>query len=117
MNTIIHAAFRRDLDRFDAALRDFPAGSRARAEQLGAAWDNLSAQLHDHHRDEETIFWPALRELGADESMVGDLGGEHARMLAALDNADAAVGALRAEPSADNAAAARQAVSAPRGAL
>jgi len=28
MNTIAHAAFRRDLARFDAALAVFPAGSR-----------------------------------------------------------------------------------------
>jgi hypothetical protein len=112
MNTIIHAAFRRDLARFDAALAAFPAGSTARADQLGRAWDNYSFQLHHHHEDEETIFWPALRELGADESMVGDLDGEHARMLAALGEADAAMQAFRGAPTAENAAAARVAVGA-----
>jgi hemerythrin HHE cation binding domain-containing protein len=60
MNTIIHSAFRRDLARFEAALSAFPAGSRTRADQLGGAWNNFSLQLHDHHRDEETIFWPLL---------------------------------------------------------
>jgi hypothetical protein len=34
MNTIVHAAFRRDLARFDAGLAAFPAGSRSRADQL-----------------------------------------------------------------------------------
>lgn len=110
MNTIIHAAFRRDIARFSAALDAFPAGSTRRAEQLGDAWDNLAFQLHHHHQDEETIFWPALRELGADESLVGDLGGEHARMLAALDTADAAMRTFRADPSEQNTAAARSAV-------
>ena len=110
MNTIIHAAFRRDLARFDKALGAFPAGSRERADQLSAAWDNFASQLHHHHQDEETIFWPALRELGADEALVGDLGGEHARMLTALDTASASMQTFHSDPSAANAAAARTAV-------
>jgi hemerythrin-like domain-containing protein len=110
MNTIIHAAFRRDLARLDAALAAFPAGSRKRADQLRAAWDNLASQLHHHHQDEETIFWPALRRLGADESMIGDLGGEHARMLAALDAASASMASFTTDPSTANAQAARTAI-------
>jgi hemerythrin-like domain-containing protein len=107
MNTIIHAAFRRDLARLDAALSAFPAGSQQRADQLRAAWDNVAFQLHHHHQDEETIFWPAREKLGADESMIGDLGGEHARMLAALDVASASMATFTTDPSAANAAAAR----------
>jgi hypothetical protein len=110
MNTIIHAAFRRDLRRFDGALAAFPAGSRTRADQLAAAWDNVDFQLHHHHQDEETIFWPALREVGADESMVGDLAGEHALMLSALDGASASMRAFHTDPTADNAATARHAI-------
>ncbi len=110
LNTVIHAAFRRDLARFDQALSSFPAGSRKRADELSTAWDNFAAQLHKHHEDEETIFWPALRELGADESMVGDLGGEHARMLGALDAASTTMTAFHADPSAGNTAAARTAI-------
>ena len=114
MNTIIHAAFRRDLRRFDAALAVFPPGSQQRAEQLGTAWDNLDHQLRHHHEDEETIFWPALRELGAEESLVGDLGGEHEQMLRTLDTATASMRTLRAEPTADRARAARADVDALR---
>jgi hypothetical protein len=110
MNTIIHAAFRRDLARFDTALGTFPAGSRERADQLWVAWDNFASQLHQHHEDEETIFWPALREVGADEALVGDLGGEHARMLAALDAARGSMQTFHADPSASNAEAARNAI-------
>src|SRR5262249_58410227 len=61
-------------------------------------------------QDEETIFWPAFRELGADEGLTSDLGGEHARMLAALDHADEVVRRLPADPSSTQAAAARAAV-------
>jgi len=110
MNTIIHAAFRRDLARFDAALGEFPDGSQERAAQLVTAWDNFAHQLHHHHQDEETIFWPAFRELGADESLTSDLGGEHARMLTALDHADVIVRGLSSDPSAVRAGAARAAV-------
>jgi len=110
MNTVIHAAFRRDLARFDSALATFPDGSQERADQLVAAWENYSHQLHHHHQDEETIFWPAFRELGADESLTSDLGGEHARMLAALDHADVVVRRLPGDPSALRAADARAAV-------
>jgi hypothetical protein len=117
MNTVIHAAFRRDLRRFDDALGVFPAGSQQRADQLGRAWDNLDHQLRHHHEDEETIFWPALRELGADESLVGDLGGEHEQMLHALDTAGASMRTLRSEPTAPRAEAARADVSALRAVL
>jgi hypothetical protein len=110
MNTVIHAAFRRDLARFDSALAAFPDGSQERADQLVMAWDNYQHQLHHHHQDEETIFWPAFRELGADESLTSDLGGEHAQMLNALDHADEIVRRLATDPSAARAADARAAI-------
>ena len=111
MNTIIHAAFRRDLARFDEALGAFP-GSQVRADQLWAAWDNYTHQLHQHHEDEETIFFPAMQEVGADVALVGDLDGEHKRMAAALEAATTAMRALHHSPSADNASAARESVAA-----
>ena len=77
LNTVIHAAVRRDLGRFNAALDAFPVGSKERAAKLEGAWQNLDKQLYHHHHGEETIFWPALRELGADVSLVSDLDGEH----------------------------------------
>ena len=110
MNTVIHAAVRRDLRRFDQALAQFPAGSQSRADQLNTAWENFSFQLHHHHADEETIFWPAARTLGADEPMLVSLEREHAVMLEALDSAGEAVKGLAAEPSAEQALAARSAV-------
>jgi hemerythrin-like domain-containing protein len=103
MNTIIHAAVRRDLDRFTTALQSFPDGSAQRASELMTAWRNFHKQLDDHHHGEETIFWPALREVGADESLVGDLGGEHEKMMTELGRTDVAMGALVADPSADKA--------------
>src|SRR5687768_1510342 len=110
MNSIIHAAFRRDLRRFDSALESFPSGSGERAVQLKAAWDHLAYQLRLHHEDEEAFFWPALRELGAAEALVGDLHGEHAVMLRTLQSADVAMATFAGDPTTDNADAARDAV-------
>ena len=112
MNVIIHSAIRRDLSRFDAALSAFPAGSRTRADQLAGAWKNFSLQLHDHHRDEETIFWPLLEPFVTTPTLLGELEAEHARMVTALDVADSAMRAFEADPSAVNAATAHDAVAA-----
>lgn len=110
LNTVVHAAFRRDLARFDAALAAFPEGDRSRAEALAGAWDNFEAQLRQHHDDEEHHFWPALRELGAEEAVVGDLDGEHAAMLVTAAEAGTAVHAVTGDPSTAAAAHARRRV-------
>ena len=78
MNTIIHAAFRRDLVRFGDALGTWPAGSASRAGEIATAWDNFALQLRRHHDDEETIFWPVLRALGASDRLADELETEHA---------------------------------------
>lgn len=110
MNSVIHAAFRRDLNRFDAALAGFPPGSRTRADQLTGAWNNFSFQMHHHHRDEESIFWPLLLQLGASESLMGELEGEHADMVRSLDAAEVAMKAFDSEPSTDAVSTARGAI-------
>jgi len=107
MNTIVHAAFRRDLARFDAALAVFPVGSQQRADQLGRAWDFYEQELHHHHSYEEQYFWPALQQTDADLSVVAHLDDEHDDMRRALEEATVTVTRLRADPGADQAAAAR----------
>lgn len=110
LNTVIHAAVRRDLRRFDEALAQFPDRARARADQLTTAWDHLSYQLHRHHEDEETFFWPAFEQLGVDASLVEELQGEHDQMVAALARADASMKTFGLDPTSGNTAAARRAV-------
>jgi hypothetical protein len=110
MNTIVHAAFRRDLTRFDDALGAFPARSRPRADQLKTAWDWLASELHHHHDYEETYFWPALQQTEADLSVVSELDGEHHAMREALAGADTAMTGLHADPTREKAAHARAAV-------
>jgi hypothetical protein len=109
MNDVIHSAFRRDLARFDDALDAFSLG-HGPGPQLEAAWINLSGQLRHHHEDEETIFWPAIRVLGASGSLSEELQGEHTQMMSALDAADAAMKAFCSEPSPENASKAHATV-------
>lgn len=110
MNTIVHAAFRRDLARFDAALASFPARDQQRADDLDRAWDFYEEELHHHHSYEEEYFWPALRQTDADLSAVEHLDSEHDDMRRALAAATTAMKALQADPGAQQASEARTAV-------
>jgi hemerythrin-like domain-containing protein len=110
MNTIIHAALRRDLRRLSKVLEQFPADSRLRADQVTAAWNHIAFQLHVHHEDEEHLFWPAFLELGVDPSLVAELESEHGQMIDALSGAENAMATFSTNPSATNAAAAQAAV-------
>lgn len=106
MNKAIHAAFRRDLQRFIDALGKFPAGDRKRAEQLATAWDNFDDQLVYHHEGEHDIAWPALEAIGVSHDLLGQMDAEHDTMAAALSTARSAIGTLRSTASAEDAAAA-----------
>jgi hypothetical protein len=106
MNTVIHRAVRRDLTRFLDATARFPAGDRARAGQLAKAWDNFHFELTYHHEGEHETAWPALQAVGVSPELLSTLDGEHDAMAAALTETAAAMGALRASASAEDAAAA-----------
>lgn len=110
LNTVVHAAFRRTLNRFDAAFASFPAGSQRRADELSRAWDYFAEEVHYHHLYEEEFFWPALGQTGADLTSVAELGFEHDAMRTALEGSSAAVSRLHTDPSAEHAAAACDAV-------
>ena len=110
MNKVIHCAIRRDLRRFNEALSTFPDSDRARAGDLHRAWENFDAQLTHHHEGEHEIAWPALRTLGVDEALIGQLDSEHDRMAAALAEARAAMDQLAASASRSDADVAAEAM-------
>jgi hemerythrin-like domain-containing protein len=110
MNKVIHAAFRRDLRRFIDALERFPAGDRARAQQLAMAWANFDAQLTQHHEGEHEVVWPALEAVGIDRALIAQMDDEHDRLAEALVAARQAFVAFRGSASAADADAARAAV-------
>ncbi len=110
LNTVVHAAFRRTITRFDGALAAFPDGSQHRADQLKRAWDFFEEELHHHHGYEEKYFWPALQQTDADLSAVAELDQEHEAMRQALQAATKEMATLALKPNAENAVTARAAV-------
>jgi hypothetical protein len=94
MNKAIHGAFRRDLDRFAAALSTFPPGDLTRAQQLGTAWANFDDQLTYHHEGEHSIAWPALEAVGVSKELLATMDAEHETMAAALAETRTAIQAL-----------------------
>jgi hypothetical protein len=98
MNKVIHAAFRRDLDRFVGALTTFTAGDSARAQQLGRAWANFDHQLTDHHEGEHEIAWPALESVGVTRETIAQMDAEHETMATALGGARTAMSSLESSP-------------------
>lgn len=110
MNRVIHAAFRRDLDRFEGALTTFRAGDQQRADQLTAAWTNFDRQLTDHHEGEHEIVWPALAQVGVGAEMLAQMDSEHAVMAEALEGARTAMASFHSRPGAGEVEAALGAV-------
>jgi hypothetical protein len=102
----IHRAVRRDAGRLRLAL----AGGREIAiDAVRAYWDVTAAQLHHHHDFEDTVIWPLLAQRLGDrvETLLARNADEHRRMAAAMDEFDAAVGALTTDPVAARDALAR----------
>jgi hemerythrin-like domain-containing protein len=110
MNKAIHAAFRRDLDRFVDALSRLRDGDSARAEQLGRAWDNFDHQLTRHHEGEHDIAWPALVKVGVTQELLDQMDAEHDLMAERLRASRSAMTALRSAPTAANVQTARTAM-------
>jgi hypothetical protein len=110
MNKAIHGAFRRDLDRFIAALGAFPPGDLNRARQLGTAWANFDDQLTFHHEGEHTIAWPALESVGVSTELLATMDAEHESMAASLAETRAAFGAVTGTAGIEESTAALAAV-------
>ena len=110
MNKAIHGAFRRDLDRFVAALSSFPPGDVERGGQLATAWANLDDQLTHHHTGEHEIAWPALTAVGVSPRLLATMDAEHDSMAEAIDDVRVAVPALERTASMDDVSEARAAL-------
>lgn len=109
MNMAIHAAVRRDVERFLKALADFTDGDTRRAARLGKAWDNLDDQLTRHHEGEHEIAWPALQSIGVPKALLDTFDEEHEALAAALGGTREAMARFRTSGTADDATAARAA--------
>ena len=57
---VMHHAFRRDLDRFIAAVRQTPVEDTEVWSALAARWERFGSMLHHHHEIEDRTIWPPL---------------------------------------------------------
>ncbi|HYN67047.1 MAG TPA: hemerythrin domain-containing protein [Ornithinibacter sp.] len=110
MNKVIHAAVRRDLDRFAVGLDDFREGDAARAAALARAWANFDAMLTDHHEGEHAIAWPHLERAGVPRELLDRMDAEHEVMAEGMAGARTAMAELASRPTREQAAAARSAM-------
>ena len=110
LNTVIHGAVRRDLDRLANALARLPEGDTARARDLARAFANLRRELTNHHEGEDTHVFPWLAQEGVAADLLPVMETEHAAMAEALGETDAALQALAATGSAADLTAARASV-------
>jgi hemerythrin-like domain-containing protein len=57
---VMHHAFRRDLGRFEAAVRRTPLDDGEAWRALAERWQRFGMVLHHHHTVEDTSIWPPL---------------------------------------------------------
>ena len=105
---LMHHAFRRDLTRFESAVRATPIGEVATWQALARRWDRCAEVLHHPPQVEDAFIWPVLeRHAAQDEEtsateMLHAMEAEHAQIDPALAAVDAAFRAMAEHPCADH---------------
>jgi hypothetical protein len=87
---VTHDAFRRDLERLEAAAH----AGKANGPEVRAGWEHFKAQLLVHHSVEDAWLWPRLTELVKDPAelaLLKDMEAEHARLDPLLESYDEAL--------------------------
>jgi hemerythrin-like domain-containing protein len=107
---VIHHAFRRDLDRFQAAVRATPVSEDAVWLALAARWQLFAEVLHHHHTVEDEHIWPVMQrrieELDTsvdqrDLEALRAMAAEHDLVDPALEACRRGFAAMAAAPSED----------------
>ena len=104
---VIHHAFRRDLDRFQAAVRATPVDERDTWRALAARWERFAEVLHHHHTVEDEHIWPHGDAASRSESEPGGLevlqamAAEHDLVDPALEACGRGFTAMAERPSDD----------------
>lgn len=120
---LMHHAFRRDLARFEAAVRATPLADVDTWTTLARRWDRFATVLHHHHQVEDAHIWPVL-ERHADEDgetsateMLHAMEAEHGQIDPALAAVEEAFRTMAAHPCVDHRNALDVRVTAVRAAL
>jgi hemerythrin-like domain-containing protein len=105
---LMHHAFRRDLDRFRAAVVATPVGDPATWVRLARRWDRFAEVLHHHHTVEDDAIWPPLLvaadAAGAaeDRALLEAMEAEHDQVDPALARCHEAFAAMAEHPCDDH---------------
>jgi len=119
----MHHALRRDLARFESAVRATPIGAADTWTALAERWARFGEILHHHHSVEDDALWPLLtrhaERLGdqAALTMLTDMEAEHGVIDPTLKAVTAGFAAMREHPCVDHRNALDVHVTAARGAL
>jgi hypothetical protein len=103
----MHWAFRRDLDRFVAAVIRTPVDDQPVWRALAKRWDLFRRILHDHHSGEDAGLWPALldRAEPAGREVLAAMADEHHEIDPLLDSVAEGLDRIAADADADARAA------------
>ena len=94
----IHRAVRRDLSRLSGALE---VGTPSSADAIRSYWADFAAALHHHHDLEDRVVWPLLAERldGRADMLLARNARQHESMSTAMDDCEAALSTMTADPS------------------
>jgi hypothetical protein len=103
---LMHHAFRRDLARFEGAVRHTPVGETEVWRLLAARWGRFGTALHHHHEVEDQAFWPAMLEAVRDDeaatATLTAMEAEHEQIDPALRACTEAFAAMAGHPCDDH---------------
>ncbi|QBR90964.1 hemerythrin domain-containing protein [Nocardioides euryhalodurans] len=105
---VMHHALRRDLARFESAVRNTPVGDRSVWRGLSQRWDRFAEVLHHHHSVEDAAIWPLMLrrvdEAGdaAGRALLEAMEAEHEQVDPALAGCAAAFAAMAEHPCTDH---------------
>jgi hypothetical protein len=103
---LMHHAFRRDLARFESAVRHTPVRETGVWRLLAARWDRFGVVLHHHHEVEDHAFWPVMLEAVRDDDVaaatLAAMEAEHGQIDPALTACTEAFAAMAAHPCDDH---------------
>jgi hemerythrin-like domain-containing protein len=101
--TRFHRIFREALDAVPRLVGTARADDHERADLVGSYYANVLKLLHAHHEAEDLTIYPLMVErLPEHVDVISRVNAEHETVLGTLDDAEQAVAAWRADPSAAN---------------
>lgn len=96
MNTAMHAAFQRELQRLSRAVPDLDLSDPAAIAGLQRRFRFFADTLQTHHMGEDEFLWPVALEqaTGEEKAVLRSMAAEHDALAAALERARSGVEVL-----------------------